>query len=141
MTKPSLFKRIFKAVFRNKQTVKSVGFSTGPATQGVSSQHQLYDSILRTNTISHKDINNLAKSLFNTEIESNMFCFRSGGPYGLVLSINSVHVSRARDGNIDDIAFVLKDHSLGTSIEVIISVKDIKEMFKPFHFKPPTRVS
>ena len=141
MTKPSLLKRIFSAVFKGKPTIKAVGFSTEPATQGVNSQKQLFDAILKTDALSHKDVNNLAKTLFNTEIESNMFCFRSGGPYGLVLAINSVHVSRSKEGQIDDIVFVMKDHSFGTSMEVIISVKDLKEMLKPFHLKLPTRTS
>lgn len=141
MTKPSLFKRILRAVFKDTPTVKTVGFSTEPASQGVNSHKQLFDSTLRTDSISHKDVNNLAKTLFNTEIESNMFCFRSGGPYGLVLGINSVHVSRSNEGQIDDIVFVMKDCSFGTSMEVIISVKDLKEMLRPFHLKLPTRTN
>lgn len=141
MTKPSLLKRIFSAVFKDKPPVKTMGFSTEPATQGVDSHKQLFDAILKSSAISHKDVNNLAKTLFNTEIESNMFCFRSGGPYGLVLAIKSVYVSRSKEDQIDDIVFVLKDCSFDTSMEVIISVKDLKEILKPFHLRLPTRTS
>ena len=140
-TKPSMLRRVFNALFKGNPQIKKVGFSTEDATKGVDSQKQIFDGVLKNSSISHKDVNNLAKTLFNTEIESNMFSFRSGGPYGLVLAINSAHVSRSKEGQIDDIIFVMKDYSFSTSMEVVISVKDLKEMLKPFHLKLPTKTS
>lgn len=139
--KPSIIQRLFAAIFKRKPKIKQVSYSTESADDGVVSQEKIFDHILKNKTIGHKDINNLAKTLFNTEIDSNLFCFRSGGPYGLVLSIYSVHVSRSKEGGIDDIYFTMKDYSFGTSLEVIISVKDFKEMLRPFNLKLPTQTS
>lgn len=139
--KTSFFKRMFTGLFSRKKSVKNISSTTESATEGVNNHSEMFGGLMSSGKITHKDVRNLAKTLFNTDLESNLYCFRSGGPYGLVLCIESVHFSRSAAGAIEDIGFVLKDCSLDTSLRLMISVKDMTEMLRPFFIKLPSETS
>ena len=137
---PSILSKL-TGLFTNKKKVKKMSFTTEPAYVGCDTHAQLYSGILSSDSINHRDVCNLAKAVFNVSIDSNQFCFRSGGPYGLVLKIDSVHTRVDTSGRLEDIVLTLRDCTMDTSMCVQISVKDIPEMLRPFKLQFTERTS
>lgn len=112
--------------------IQAVGFSSESALVGAGSHKALFKDIIQSDKITHDDMRNMAKTFFNTDVASNLFCFRSGGPYGLVMGISNIGITTGEDGVLTDIFLHLTDMSMDTSLSMTISVKDLDEMFKPF---------
>lgn len=122
-------------------SVKAVGISTEPVSTGAISHAEMFKDIIKAPVITHANFVNLSRAFFDIDVDSNLFCFRSGGPYGLVMVISSVGVTSDDAGAIIDIKVHLADYSLDTSLRMSLSVKDLNEMFRPFHLKSPLRAS
>lgn len=134
-------KEVKVVVEEPKAEIKKVGVTCESASIGVDKQTDLFRSLDKSKNITHGVLVDLSKIFFNVDITGNMFCFRSGGPYGLVLIISSVSMISDTQDNLDDILLELSDYSLNTSMKIKISVKDLEEMFKPFKLQLPVRTS
>ena len=140
MKMPKLITSLVNVIYRPKRLiteVQNVGFSFDPATIGKNSQAELLKGVLESEQITHQDMCNLSKTFLNVEVKSNLFCFRSGGPYGLVMGIENVSVTKDDLGRVDNIYLYLVDVTMDSSLKVYISVKDIDEMLRPFFPRLP----
>ena len=127
-----LLRRLVLLVKRDKPVaVQPTGITTMDATEKVATHEDLVNSLLKNDQIQHEDVRNLSKTFFNVDLPSNLFRFKGGGPYGIVMQINDVHMVTNDDKKLDNILLHMHDTGMGTSLRVTVSVKDLNELFVP----------
>lgn len=119
-------------LFKNSKPIQAVGFSTEDATVGEASQEKLIAKLLKGNKVTHEDVRNLSKTFFNAEIKSSFYCFKGGGPYGIVMELTNIGMVTDKDDKLCDIILNMQDTSMGTSLTLTLSVKDLNELLVPF---------
>lgn len=125
-----------KSLIQKKQpkteAIQPTGISTEPATVGVASERELVSGIVKNEKVSHEDVQNLAKTFFSTDIPSSYFCFKGGGPYGVIMEINNIGMVCDQQDKLSDIFLQMSDSTMGTSLSLTVSIKDLNELLVPF---------
>lgn len=125
-----------QAPLPEKACAQPKGYSAMPAGEGAASDAAMFNSLLRDTKISHRDLNNLSRAFFNVELEGHLYCFRTGGPYGIVFAISGAETVQDARGSLCDIRLTLSDCSMDTSLLLQVSVKDVSELLRPFVLEP-----
>lgn len=118
-------------LFRKPKALKAAGISTEDATVGEISQEKFIAKLLKGNKVTHEDVRNLSKTFFNTDIKSSYYSFKGGGPYGIVMEVTNIGMVTDKDDKLCDIILNMQDTSMGTSLTLTVSVKDLNELLFP----------
>lgn len=119
--------------FIRKKKVKQIGFSTETADVGFTSKEEIFKRIRKQKTIEHDDLNVLSDLYFNVTFKNTYYRFRNSDNYGQYFQIKDfLLVTDISNSDLIDITLVLHDEAFGTSLKLMISVKDINEVFENF---------
>lgn len=118
-------------LFKKSKPIQAVGVSTEDATVGEASQEKFVAKLLKGNNVTHEDVRNLSKTFFNAEIKSSYYSFKGGGPYGIVMEVTNIGMVTDKDDKLCDIVLNMQDISMGTSLTLTVSVKDLNELLFP----------
>lgn len=120
------------AFFRKKK-VKEIGFTTDTADIGFNSKEEVFKRIRKQKTIQHDDLNVLSDLYFNVTFKNTFYRFRNSENYGQYFQIKDFFlVTDLSNTDLIDITLVLHDEAFGTSLKLMISVKEINEVFENF---------